>query len=67
MPIAVNQSRIFFYDTEYLNKLEEIVRFYAVDPSLIILEVTETVAMNGRLRERLLFSQYAAGTACRRD
>ncbi|BDF34033.1 sensor domain-containing phosphodiesterase [Lachnospiraceae bacterium] len=46
VPIAVNQSRIFFYDTEYLNKLEEIVRFYAVNPSLIILEVTETVAMN---------------------
>ncbi|QEK17583.1 putative signaling protein [[Clostridium] hylemonae DSM 15053] len=46
VPVAVNQSRIFFYDAKYLNKLEQIVRHYEIDPSLILLEVTETVAMN---------------------
>ena len=45
-PISVNQSRIFFYDEEYLDKFHEIVDQYHIDPSLIILEVTESVAMS---------------------
>ena len=45
-PISVNQSRIFFYDDEYLNKFHDIVDQYHIDPSLIILEVTESVAMS---------------------
>ena len=45
-PISVNQSRIFFYDNEYLDKFHEIVDQYQIDPSLIILEVTESVAMS---------------------
>ena len=46
VPISVNQSRIFFYDEEYLNKFHQIVDRYHIDPSLIILEVTESVAMS---------------------
>lgn len=45
-PISVNQSRIFFYDNEYLDKFHDIVDRYHIDPSLIILEVTESVAMS---------------------
>lgn len=45
-PISVNQSRIFFYDEEYLDKFHEIVDQYRIDPSMIILEVTESVAMS---------------------
>lgn len=45
-PISVNQSRIFFYDEEYLDKFHEIVDQYHIDPSMIILEVTESVAMS---------------------
>ncbi|KMZ54673.1 bifunctional diguanylate cyclase/phosphodiesterase [Dorea sp. D27] len=60
VPIAVNQSRIFFYDAEYLNKLEEIVRSYAVNPALIILEVTETVAMNNLERIKTVIAKLHA-------
>lgn len=45
-PISVNQSRVFFYDDEYLDKFHDIVDRYQIDPSLIILEVTESVAMS---------------------
>lgn len=46
IPISVNQSRIFFYDDDYLDKFYGIVNQYHIDPSLIILEVTESVAMS---------------------
>lgn len=45
-PISVNQSRVFFYDEQYLDKFHDIVDQYHIDPSLIILEVTESVAMS---------------------
>lgn len=45
-PISVNQSRIFFYDEEYLDKFRQIVDQYSIDPDMIILEVTESVAMS---------------------
>lgn len=45
-PISVNQSRIFFYDEEYLDKFHKIIGQYQIDPSMIILEVTESVAMS---------------------
>lgn len=45
-PISVNQSRIFFYDEQYLDRFHEIVDRYHIDPSMIILEVTESVAMS---------------------
>lgn len=45
IPVSVNQSRVFFYDAEYLDKFQEIINQYEVDPSLIILEVTEGIAM----------------------
>lgn len=46
IPISVNQSRVFFYDIEYLGKFKEIIQKYQIDPSLIILEVTESVSSN---------------------
>lgn len=46
VPISVNQSRIFFYDENYIGKIRQIVDRYHIDPSLIILEVTESVAMS---------------------
>ena len=45
VPLSVNQSRVFFYDSEYLDKFQEIISHYQIDPSLIILEVTEGIAM----------------------
>ncbi|NBK96854.1 MAG: EAL domain-containing protein [Erysipelotrichia bacterium] len=45
IPISINQSKVLFYRTNYLDSLKEILNCYKVDPSLIIIEVTETVTM----------------------
>ena len=42
----MNQSRLFFYDEEYLDRFHKIVDRYHLEPSQIILEVTESVSMN---------------------
>lgn len=44
VPISVNQSRILFYQSDYLDNLTSILKRYAISPSLIILEITETIA-----------------------
>lgn len=46
VPVSVNQSRLFFYDEEYLDRFHKIVDRYHLEPSQIILEVTESVSMN---------------------
>lgn len=56
-PISVNQSRIFFYDEEYLDKFHEIVDQYHIDPSMIILEVTESVAMSNLERVKMVIKK----------
>lgn len=43
--IAVNQSRIVFYKQGYLSQLREITQKYGVDPSKIVLEVTEGISI----------------------
>lgn len=44
VPISVNQSRILFYQSDYLDTLTSILKRYAIPSSLIILEITETIA-----------------------
>lgn len=44
-PISVNQSKVLFYRSNYLESLKQILELYEIDPSLIIIEVTETVTM----------------------
>lgn len=56
-PISVNQSRVFFYDEEYLDKFHEIVDQYHIDPSLIILEVTESVAMSNLEQVKMVINK----------
>lgn len=48
VPVAVNQSRIFFYDENFLEKIKGIISRYQIPPSLIILEVTEGVSMENQ-------------------
>lgn len=48
VPVAVNQSRIFFYDGNYLEKIKGIISKYEIPPALIILEVTEGVSMENQ-------------------
>lgn len=43
VPIAVNQSRKLFYQSSYLSDLRKTLENYRIDPSMIILEVTESV------------------------
>lgn len=57
IPISVNQSRIFFYDDEYLDKFYSLVNQYEIDPSLIILEVTESVAMSNLAQVKTVISK----------
>lgn len=56
-PISVNQSRIFFYDEEFLDKFRQIVDRYSIDSDMIILEVTESVAMSNLARVKMVISK----------
>ena len=47
MPISVNQSRRLFFNRKYADNLEKILRDYNVEPSMITLEILETVADSG--------------------
>ena len=44
-PVSVNQSRLLFYEENYIDRLLEIVDAYAVPHEAVVLEVTETIAM----------------------
>lgn len=46
IPISVNQSKVLFYRTNYLDSLKQILDRYNINPSLIIIEVTETITMD---------------------
>lgn len=45
LQINVNQSRLLFYRSNYLDMLDEIISKYEVDAGDLVLEVTESVAM----------------------
>lgn len=45
IPIAINESRRHLYNKNHVNELEEIVKYYNVNPNLIELELTETVVV----------------------
>lgn len=57
VPISVNQSRVFFYDENYLEKFRQTVDRYHIDPSLIILEVTESVAMSDLTQVKMVINK----------
>ena len=59
-PVSVNQSRIFFYDETYLDKFRQIVDRYRIDPSMIILEVTESVAMSNLTQVKMVIDKLHA-------
>lgn len=43
-PISLNQSRLLFFQDHYVETVKEIVERYDIDPSCIILEITEGLA-----------------------
>ena len=44
-PISVNQSRINFYQEEYIDELKNIIETENIDPKMIIIEITENVVI----------------------
>lgn len=46
VPISVNQSRLLFYQKNYLETVHGLVSKYNLDPKYIIIEVTESLATN---------------------
>lgn len=44
-PIAINESRRNLYNENHTNELEQIVKYYNINPNLIELELTETVVV----------------------
>lgn len=46
VPISVNQSRLLFYQKNYLETVHGLVSKYDLDPKCIIIEVTESLATN---------------------
>ncbi len=45
LPIAINESRRHLYNENHVNELEQVVKYYKVNPNLIELELTETVVV----------------------
>ncbi len=45
-PISVNQSKLLFYQKDYRERLLAITQKYQISPHLIILEITEGLAVN---------------------
>lgn len=45
VPISVNQSKLLFFQADYIRKLTQLLETYQVSPSLIILEILEGLAL----------------------
>lgn len=46
VPVSVNQSRLHLYRADYLQRLLGTVRRYGVPPRMIVLEITESAALD---------------------
>ena len=46
IPISINQSKLLFFNRNYVNDLLQVVNSYQIPPSLITLEILEGVAMD---------------------
>ena len=46
VPISINQSKLLFFNRNYVNDLLQVVNSYQISPSLITLEILEGVAMD---------------------
>lgn len=44
-PIAINESRRHLYNKNHVSELEQIVKYYNINPNLLELELTETVVV----------------------
>lgn len=46
IPISINQSKLIFYQVEYISKIKSIINNYKIDSSLITLEILEEMSIN---------------------
>lgn len=44
-PISVNQSRMHFYQEDYIEELKNIIETENIDPKMIIIEITESIVI----------------------
>ena len=45
VPISVNQSKLLFFQADYVSRLTQLLETYQVSPTLIILEILEGLAL----------------------
>ena len=45
VPVSVNQSRVLFFQPDYIDNLQELISKYHIPPSMIMLEITEGITM----------------------
>ncbi|RGY97640.1 EAL domain-containing protein [Clostridium sp. AM58-1XD] len=57
VPISVNQSRLVFYKGTYLDQIKEIIAKYKIPASMIMLEVTEGLAMSNEEEMKKMIAQ----------
>lgn len=61
-PVSVNQSRRLLYQADYVGALREILKEWDVPPEKVILEITESVAMEDtELLKRVVDELHRAG------
>lgn len=46
VPVSVNQCRLMLYEQNYVSRLCDILKRWSIDPSLIILEITEGLVID---------------------
>ena len=59
VPVSVNQSRLLFYETDYITKLCSLAEKYNIPPAMITLEILEGLAVNHleKLNDKILILQ----------
>lgn len=45
VPVSVNQSKLLFYEKDYVDRLTSIVEKYRIEPEMITLEILEGIAL----------------------
>lgn len=50
VPVSVNQCRLMFYEKNYINQVLSTLERYNIPPHLVVLEVTESLAMENTER-----------------
>ena len=56
--ISVNQSKLLFYEADYVDCLKQIVNKYQVSPQLLTLEILEDLVADNVMKSMIKFIYY---------